>query len=103
MTTKEAISQLKDLMRDRESFFNSDGDNDIFRADAKACEIAIEALEKQTPKKPADIKTWAYDTFKGGKCCACGTNVNSDMNYCNICGQAFDWSFGWNEEVNENV
>ncbi len=45
MTIKEAITQLKDLKRDRESFFRKDGDDDVFRADAEACEIAIAVLE----------------------------------------------------------
>ncbi len=49
MTIKGAITQLKDLKRDRESFFNNDGDDEVFCTDAEACKIAIEALEKQIP------------------------------------------------------
>ncbi len=44
MSIKEAITQLKDLKRDRESFFQNDGDDEIFRRDAEACEVAVKAL-----------------------------------------------------------
>jgi len=88
-------------MRDRESFFNNDGDDDVFRADAKACEIAIEALEKQIPKKPKQLES--VDYFE----CPCCKRIitmherahgNLKIPFCKWCGQALDWS----EDSHEN-
>lgn len=63
---------------------------------------AIEALEKQLPKKPKEMKYkplrdfgWKYEcpTCRG----ACGENVyhydiTKDEMYCTTCGQRLDWS-----------
>jgi len=46
MTVPDVIEHLRDLAKDRESFFNEDGDDEIFRADHKALLKAIELLEK---------------------------------------------------------
>lgn len=48
-------------------------------------DIAINALEKQMPKKLKD-DGWLY-------CPICGRDVLMDrFNYCPDCGQALDWS-----------
>ena len=61
----------------------------------KMAQIAIEALEKQIPKKVVKIDKWIY------KCPNCGANVETDcgddmldyrLNYCDNCGQKIDWS-----------
>ena len=50
-----------------------------------AFEMAIEALEKQIPKKLKD-DGWLY-------CPICGRDVLMDrFDYCPDCGQALDWS-----------
>ena len=50
-----------------------------------AFETAIEALEKQIPKKLKD-DGWLY-------CPICGRDVLMDrFDYCPDCGQALDWS-----------
>ena len=83
--------------------------------------MAIEALEKQIPKKPTlkhdicfihrDFSDWSSDTFKTEgdyfKCPVCGCTVgelyvfkNVDRkphkqrkkNFCEKCGQSIDWS-----------
>ena len=46
----------------------------------KALEMAIEALEKQIPKKPY----W-------GHCKSCGLDVLSVESFCPLCGQTIDW------------
>ncbi len=94
MTVKEAVSQLKDLMRDRESFFNNNGDDDIFRTDAKACDIAIEALEKQIPKKPIISEEQHIRYVTTFECPACNGKFTGFgvAKYCYRCGQALDWS-----------
>lgn len=51
--------------------------------------MAIEALEKQIPKKPRERHP--FKSF--GSCGACGINISTrtDKNYCGNCGQAIDW------------
>ena len=46
----------------------------------KALEMAIEALEKQIPKKPY----WWH-------CKSCGLDVLSVESFCPLCGQTIDW------------
>ena len=98
MDSLEAIEQLKDLIIDRKSF-----DDEIFRRDEKALEIAIEALEKQIPKrfcynKPTQVK--ALDSENGTVCAftckpcpTCGKWIvdNVSHKYCEYCGQALEW------------
>ena len=64
---------------------------------APAREIAISALEKQTPKKPLDIEDTKYKVSY--KCPVCKTvHVNEwcgtswKLPFCSTCGQALDWS-----------
>ena len=45
---------------------------------------AIDALEKQIPKKP-------YWEYGGCHCKSCGLDVLSDECFCPLCGQAIDW------------
>ncbi len=45
---------------------------------------AVEALEKQTPKKPY----WEYGVWH---CKSCGFDVFRDDFFCPICGQEIDW------------
>ena len=52
----------------------------------KAIMLAIEALEKQIPKKIID---YGYKT-RVGFCPDCEAVVTSD--FCDNCGQALDWS-----------
>lgn len=59
---------------------------------AEAQKMAIEALEKQIPKKPVEqIKLLGLD--KGGKCPFCQKYINNDKYwmYCE-CGQKLDWN-----------
>ena len=45
MTAEEVRNQLKELIRDRESFMVGDYDKDIYDRDKEALELAIQALE----------------------------------------------------------
>lgn len=66
--------------------------------DAKPLRMAIEALEKQIPKKP----TYEDESISGGVlvydtwiCPCCGKVYEldyDDYKYCPECGQAIDWS-----------
>lgn len=66
----------------------------------KKFETIINALEKQIPKKPNNIKSTIFtgsisESFKSGECPCCGNCVESDDDtfYCGHkgCGQAIDW------------
>lgn len=50
----------------------------------KALQIAVNAVEKQIPKKPVK-------TAREIVCPTCGTLVGSSP-YCRYCGKAIDWS-----------
>ena len=77
MTAKEAIKTIQIAIAEVE--WNYPLDYSI------AFKTAIEALEKQIPKKLKD-DGWLY-------CPICGRDVLMDrFNYCPDCGQALDWS-----------
>ena len=64
---------------------------------AEHCNIAIEALEKQLPKKVENLTKYRdlYGRliFYKGFCPNCGFVVDSSKtNYCNACGQKLDWT-----------
>lgn len=61
--------------------------------------LAIEAIEKQMPKKPKTLTVEYYKTYTFE--CECGFKAKSnctqsievrDLDYCPCCGQAIDWS-----------
>ena len=59
----------------------------------KSLEMAIEALEKQIPKKP--IKTQDIEGITYFYCCKCSRVVGGKSYkflYCPKCGQKLDWS-----------
>lgn len=60
---------------------------------AIAQNVAIEALEKQIPKKPI-IKTNLMTKHVSAHCSICDTDItfySSGENYCHNCGQAIKW------------
>ena len=78
MTHEEAIKNINALNA-------VCGQKDLYDAEFEnALALAIEALEKQIPKKPY----WEYGVWH---CKSCGLNVFSDEYFCPICGQAIDW------------
>ena len=59
----------------------------------EALNMAIEALEKQIPKKPVTEKDKVIFGIVCGRCPECDNAVYSTTNlYCHKCGQALDWS-----------
>lgn len=61
----------------------------------EALDIAIEALEKQLPKKPKkekDAYTSKLGEFRLAKCPNCGKEVSDRFDVCLECGQKLDWS-----------
>lgn len=76
MTNEEVIENLKYLI--------SDDCTDTQHDFVKEIKIAIEALEKQIPKRPY----WEYGVWH---CKSCGFDVFRDDFFCPICGQEIDW------------
>ena len=83
MTHEEATERIKCILKN----------NSFTRADKNALKLAIEAIEKQIPKKPLHMHKNYY-------CPICKENgwmlwddaVPNDMDaYCGKCGQALDW------------
>ena len=86
MTASEAIKELHEI-RPRGGI--------IPQKRAEAIDVAINALEKQIPKKVVNEGKWVY------KCPCCGGCAETDcgdafydyqLDYCNGCGQKLDWS-----------
>lgn len=75
MTLEEAIGIVKCAIGEVEWNYPLDY--------AEAFEVAIEALEKQIPKKPVEVRNEIV-------CPTCKTLVGSSP-YCRYCGQALDW------------
>jgi hypothetical protein len=112
MTAKEALDYMENEIRciQRARYCDRDCVNcALVKEDKPLIEAfgkAIEALEKQIPRK--------YEVWNG-QCCCPNCNVmfgNYDdlkllkswkMDYCKFCGQALDWSDGEREEVEEVV
>lgn len=92
MTNKEAMERLNDL----KNIFGDIGDISHVRYSIPALGLAIQALEKQIPKKPKYFDIPEYKlTFKTAKCVGCLSIVESPLRqykYCSECGQAIDWS-----------
>ena len=91
MTPKEAIEILTgDKKLDEiEHKGGIEGQKKVARLYNEAFDMAVEALEKQIPKKPITTKD-------GNKSCSCGLVVQTGyirncLYYCDNCGQAIDW------------
>ena len=83
MTPQEAIETIKIAIAEVEWNYPMDY--------AVAFEKAIEALEKQIPKKNKIIDEKYTRNFIFG-CANCNEPVKFPQKYCAYCGQALDWS-----------
>ena len=105
MTDSEAIKKHIDECKNRIeiiSFFmssNSDANKEECCNNTKILQIAINALEKQIPKKPIPIDYKKYMdvvnnaiSLRGGFWCPNCKKVVRSGSYCNDCGQKLDWS-----------
>ena len=90
MTEREAIEKLKN-MRLCMQIEDENNDCKFTEDDYKANEMAVQALEKQIPKKPI---FYAHDYH----CSVCNSLVGNNefewkrFKYCDTCGQKLDWS-----------
>ena len=97
MTESEAIEKLKN-MRLFMQITDKNSEHKFAEDDYKANEIAIQALEKQIPKKA----TLEGDEYSDGHlvydtwiCPLCEKRYEvdyDDYDYCPYCGQKIDWS-----------
>ena len=85
MTIDEAIKRL-----DRNAYRTTCYGNRVVEHEENL--IAIQALEKQIPKKPKERDCIGFDTLA---CPECKMALYLYEPYCDNCGQAIDWS---NEE-----
>ena len=84
MTPNEAIQTIEAAKAEAEWNYPLDY--------AVAFEVAIEALEKQIPKKPVAEKDKVIFGIVCGRCPECDSAAYSTTNlYCHKCGQALDW------------
>lgn len=86
MTHDEVLKELNYLA---EWFEDPTGQSENDRTRSKALRLAIEAYEKQIPKKVQ----WGRTATRPNVtwiCPVCRNHVNSD--YCRKCGQRIDWS-----------
>ena len=105
MTSSEAIEKLKNMRLFMQIEDKNNGCK-FTEDDYKANEMAIQALEKQIPKKPNKTIDSSWGTQKEAHTCpVCDyylTEVhfiepqkiesNKKITYCETCGQAIDWS-----------
>ena len=102
MTTEQAIYQLTDLIKDRESFCHRDDFDDVFLQDIEALKVGISALEKWVPKKVKRefvTEGGCITCFETDVCPVCGNDFYIEdlgqtmyYSFCPDCGQALDWS-----------
>ena len=90
MTYQEAMGRLNSIAIDCVGELAT-SENKVLELTIEAIDLAIEALEKQIPKKPKEIENgWLYFY-----CPHCGNLVGTLMNFqyptC-VCGQRLDWS-----------
>ena len=88
MTESEAVEKLKNMLlfMQIEDEYN---DCKFTEDDYKANEMAINALEKQIPKKPKERDCIGFNTLV---CPVCKGELYLYEPYCDNCGQKLDWS-----------
>ena len=84
MTYKEAIENLKILKI-------SEDDSSVGKLKIQTYNIAIEALEKQIPRKPLNREDKSEISYGDCPCCSNMIDNWDDIRYCGECGQAIDW------------
>ena len=90
---REAIDELKSLIcvrkRTLAALPTSARKNSLYNNEITALETAIEALEKQLPKKPKEDSA-KFAAFY--ECPSCGDIDVYGQKNCDECGQKLDWT-----------
>ena len=97
MTISEAIQILDpdtalNTIAEIEYYGGFRGKEKAIEAVNEASIVACEALEKQIPKKPEEIRYFKICNYYAGLCPVCSGGTNSEFQYCGDCGQKLDWS-----------
>ena len=87
MTNSEAVEKLKN-MRLFMQITDKNSEHKFTEDDYNANEMAINALEKQIPKKP--YKDNENGIYEKEYCTICHISLFPNDHHC-ICGQAIDW------------
>nr|DAR48701.1 MAG TPA: TFIIB zinc-binding [Bacteriophage sp.] len=94
MTESEAVDKLKNMRLFMQTE-DKNSEHKFLEDDYKANEMAINALEKQMPKKVQLRHIHKFDGFDDGECPTCSLNVSRDCDgtdvFCSDCGQKLDW------------
>lgn len=83
MTDKDALACIEDVLSSTVRYDES-LEYELTSYDVDWLEKAKEAVEKQIPKKPVEVRNEIV-------CPTCKTLVGSSP-YCRYCGQVLDWS-----------
>lgn len=103
MSAKDAIEQIRKNICQEKSAQRLCRDNCVHGPEYCAYSLAIEALEKQIPKKPdlwGDGYSNGHLVYDTGTCPKCGADYEVDYeeaDYCGSCGQRLDWGMEENE------
>lgn len=84
---------IQDVMYTHQDVVNGEEPDDTIRATLEECEVILNALESQIPKKPlggTDIMGNEYKICR--HCSAIIEDGEWRADYCPDCGQAIDWS-----------
>ncbi len=90
MTIEDAIARIQDHNR-----VHQQKEHGAFYI-TEALNMAVDALEKQIPKKPIKCcplndQNEMLDENEYYKCPACGLKFRKTYEYCHYCGQRLDW------------
>lgn len=91
MTAEEAIYGLAKFNCEKCSHKNEENCGYDYEPDC-AIYMAVEALEKQRPKKPEEAEACLVIKETTSACPVCGSTITSEEKYCHWCGQRIDWS-----------
>lgn len=96
---REAIKMLRKEKRECKEELDFYGENcwntGLLKRKIEACDTAIEALERQLPKKVknvSDTYNYTIGEYRIGKCPNCENEVSDVINVCLKCRQNLDWS-----------
>lgn len=83
MTVDEAIKEIRSKLGVNNTIIPYSGEMEAFG-------MALEALERNQPKKVTDIRG---DELRFGTCPSCGRRITTveGGNYCQNCGQRLEW------------
>lgn len=88
MTEQEAIKHLKDILD--EATTDENAVCYVTNCDEIHLKLAIEALEKQVPKKPIIYYACGQELVICGVCNMC-SHITRAVDYCPHCGTKIDW------------